>query len=129
MIVRSVDEMLDTDRDVRGDGWASRRLLLRDDGLGYSLHDVVVDTGVELTLWYKYHFEACYCIGGEAEIEDLGSGERKSIWPGTVYALDRHDRHVIHAGAEGLRLVCVFNPPLTGRETHDADGSYELAPD
>ncbi|CAN5152590.1 hypothetical protein BH23CHL9_BH23CHL9_05960 [soil metagenome] len=23
-----------------------------------------------------------------------------------------------------LRLVCVFNPVLTGRETHDADGSY-----
>jgi len=129
MIVRSVDEMLGTDRDVRGDGWANRRLLLRDDGLGYSLHDVLVDPDAELTLWYKHHFEACYCIGGEAEIEDLASGERKSISPGTVYALDRHDRHVIHAGAEGLRLVSVFNPPLSGRETHDADGSYEPALD
>ena len=23
-----------------------------------------------------------------------------------------------------LRLVCVFNPAPTGRETHDADGSF-----
>jgi L-ectoine synthase len=27
---------------------------------------------------------------------------------------------------EPLRLVCVFNPALTGQETHDADGSYPL---
>ena len=25
-----------------------------------------------------------------------------------------------------MRMVCVFNPPVTGRETHDADGSYNL---
>jgi hypothetical protein len=25
---------------------------------------------------------------------------------------------------EALRLVCVFNPALTGGEIHDADGSY-----
>ncbi len=25
-----------------------------------------------------------------------------------------------------MRLVCVFTPALTGRETHDADGAYAL---
>jgi L-ectoine synthase len=25
-----------------------------------------------------------------------------------------------------LRLVCVFNPALTGFETHTADGSFDL---
>jgi hypothetical protein len=34
MIVRRLDETEGTERDVRGDGWASRRLLLRDDGMG-----------------------------------------------------------------------------------------------
>ena len=47
-------------------------------------------------------------------------------WPieaGTVYALDKHDKHVLHAET-AMRMVCVFNPPVTGRETHDADGAY-----
>jgi hypothetical protein len=25
-----------------------------------------------------------------------------------------------------MKLVCTFTPPLTGRETHDADGSYNV---
>jgi L-ectoine synthase len=25
-----------------------------------------------------------------------------------------------------MRMVCVFNPPLNGRETHDATGAYPL---
>src|SRR3712207_38166 len=129
MIVRSVDDVTGTERDVRGEGWASRRILLRDDGLGYSLHDVVVDPGTELTLWYKHHLEACYATDGSAEIEDLVTGERHAVGPGTVYALDRHDRHVVRAGPDGVRLVCIFNPPLTGRETHDADGSYAPPPE
>jgi L-ectoine synthase len=42
-----------------------------------------------------------------------------------LYALDRHDRHNLRARTR-MRLVCVFNPPLTGREVHDADGVYPL---
>jgi hypothetical protein len=26
-----------------------------------------------------------------------------------------------------LRLVCVFNPPLAGAETHDASGAFPAA--
>jgi L-ectoine synthase len=25
---------------------------------------------------------------------------------------------------EELKLVCAFNPPVSGREIHDADGAY-----
>jgi L-ectoine synthase len=42
-----------------------------------------------------------------------------------MYALDAHDRHRVRARSR-TRLVCVFTPALTGRETHDADGSYSL---
>ena len=28
---------------------------------------------------------------------------------------------------EGMRLICVFHPALTGEEVHDADGSYPLS--
>ena len=38
MIVRNLVEMTGTERDVRGEGWRSRRLLRRDDGVKFSLH-------------------------------------------------------------------------------------------
>ena len=123
MIVRTLDDVVGSERDVKGDGWRSRRLLLRRDQLGFSLHDTTVAAGTELNLQYKHHLEACYCLEGEAELVDLASGERHRIAPGTMYALDEHDRHTITV-QQDLRLVCVFNPALTGAEVHDADGSF-----
>lgn len=126
MIVRSLDSVLGTERDVAGEGWRSRRLLLRRDGLGFSLHDTTVAAGSRLELEYRHHQEACYCLEGEAEIRDLATGRTHRIEPGVVYALDRNDRHTITVSRE-LRLVCVFNPPLSGGETHDASGSFPPA--
>jgi L-ectoine synthase len=123
VIVRTLDDVVGTDRDVEGDGWRSRRLLLRRDELGFSFHDTTVAAGTELKLQYKHHLEACYCLEGEAELVDLANGARHAIRPGTVYALDAHDRHTLTV-QQDLRLVCVFNPALTGGETHDADGSF-----
>jgi L-ectoine synthase len=125
MIVRTLSDILGTDRDVQGKGWASRRLLLRKDGMGYSLNDTLVRAGSELTIWYANHLEACYCIEGTGEIRDLGTGRVYPIAPGTLYALDGHEKHVLR-GITDMRLICVFRPPLTGRETHDAEGTYPL---
>jgi len=122
MIVRNVDDLVGTDRDLAGDGWHSRRLLLAADGMGYSLNDTIVAPGEELTLEYRHHLEACYCISGSAVVIDLATGEEHHITPGTVYALDRHDRHRLRTD-EGVRLVCVFDPPLTGTEPHVDGGS------
>ena len=123
MIVRSLDEVTGTERDVAGVGWRSRRILLRDDGMGFSLHDTVVEAGAELEMEYRHHLEACYCLEGEAEIEELASGQRHAIGPGVLYALNNHDRHVVRV-RRTLRLVCVFNPPLAGAETHDSTGAF-----
>jgi L-ectoine synthase len=123
MIVRSLDQVIGTERDVAGDGFRSRRILLRDDGMGFSLHDTVVDAGAELEMEYRHHLEACYCLEGEAEIEELATGTRHVIEPGILYALERHDRHVVRV-RRTLRLVCVFNPPLAGAETHDESGAF-----
>jgi len=123
MIVRTLGEVAGTERDVAGDGWRSRRLLLRADGLGFSLHDTVVETGTDLELAYLNHLEACYCTAGAAEITDLATGTTFAIRPGTVYALDAHDRHRLRVTDE-LRLVCVFNPALAGAETHDDAGGF-----
>ena len=69
-----------------------------------------------------------YCIEGEGQITDLASGETHDIRPGTIYALNKHDRHVLRANkGTHMRMVCVFNPPLTGREVHDESGAYSLS--
>jgi L-ectoine synthase len=123
VIVRTTSEVEGTEFDVSGPAWQSIRLLTRNDGCGFSLHDTYVDAGAELTLWYKHHIEACLCVEGSGSIEDLSSGRVFEIAPGTLYALDDHDRHLVRARTR-LRLICVFNPALTGTERHDADGSY-----
>lgn len=126
MIVRNFEDVAGSDRDVAGPKWRSVRLLTRADGCGFSVHDTVVEAGAELSLWYKHHIEACYCIEGRATVENCSSGEVSDISAGTLYALDAHDRHILRAETR-IRLICVFNPPLAGTERHDADGSYLLA--
>lgn len=122
MIVRSIDTVAGTDLDVAGEGWRAVRLLVRDDGLGFSLSETTVEAGAELDLWYKHHQEACFVISGEAELTERDTGVVHVLGPGSLYAPE-HDRHHVSVRSP-LRLVCVFNPALSGHETHDADGSY-----
>lgn len=125
MIVRHLEQINDSEQDVKAETWQSRRLLLRKDGMGFSLHDTILRTGTVTTMWYKNHVEAVYCIEGEAEIEVLETGEVYQLGPGSMYALDGHEKHQVRVRKD-FRCVCVFNPPCTGREVHDADGAYPL---
>ena len=126
MIVRSLDEIIGTNLDVSGPGWVSRRILVARDGMGYSLHDTIIQAGAELTLEYKHHLEDCYCISGSGDISAHSDGIVHRLEPFTVYALDQHDLHTVRADEE-LRLVCIFNPALSGQEVHREDGSYAAA--
>ena len=36
---------------------------------------------------------------------------------------NKHDRHILRA-AKTMRLICIFNPALTGKEVHDENGGY-----
>jgi len=108
----------------------SRRLLVADDGLGYSITDTIVRPGSRSQLHYANHLESCYCIAGSGWIEDR-DGRPHRLVPGTLYALDNHDPHCLVAGDdEELRLICVFSPALRGDEVHDldADGYSSYAP-
>lgn len=126
-IVRTED-LRGTDREVISeDGWTSVRWLLKSDGMGFSFHETTFPPGLEFDMWYKNHLEAVFCYQGEGTLINRDTGEEHKIEPGTVYALDKHDRHTLKAKSE-LKLVCSFNPPVTGRETHDADGAY-IVPD
>lgn len=126
MIVRSIDEIVGTERDVHAGNWTSRRLLLGGDGMGFSLHDTLIHPGTETMIWYKNHLEAVYCIEGEGEVEVLADGTIYPISAGTMYALNGNEKHLLRARTQ-MRMVCVFNPPVTGREVHDENGVYPLA--
>jgi L-ectoine synthase len=125
MIVRQLNDIIGSDRDVQDPHgkWASRRLLLKGDGMGFSMHDTLIHAGTESLFWYKNHLEGVYCVSGEGEIENLATGEIHPISDGTFYGLNLHDKHLLRARTQ-LRLICTFNPPLHGAEVHDAHGSY-----
>jgi len=128
MIVRNLDAITGTKNDVVAGTWRSRRLLLKKDGMGFSLHDTIIRAGTETTIWYKNHVEAVYCIEGEGELEVAADGTIYPLKAGTMYALNNHEKHYLR-GKTDLRMICVFNPPCTGREIHDEDGSYPLIND
>src|SRR5699024_679874 len=129
MIVKHLEDIIGTEDDVKAETWNSRRLLLRKDGMGVSMHDTIIYKGTETHIWYQNHLEAVYCISGDGEIETIKDGKKYEIKPGMLYALNEHDEHYLRANSEDLHLVCVFNPPVTGKEVHDEDGVYPLIED
>lgn len=127
MIVRRLSE-LGPDRVVENRTWTSRRLLLRGDGMGFSMHDTILRAGTTTKMHYRNHLEAVYCIEGKGKIVDRGTGEEHVLEPGTIYALNDNDEHTVVA-EEDLRMVCVFNPAVLGPENHDDRGGYALLDD
>ena len=128
MIVRDYNEARSSERRVTAEGWESVRLLLKGDNMGFSFHITTIFQGAELHLHYKHHFESVYCISGEGSIEDCATGEVHQIQPGVMYALDRHDKHILRGKTE-MVMACCFNPPVTGKEVHGPDGAYALEDD
>lgn len=125
MIVRSLDELTGTERETRAETWSSRRFLLREDGMGFSLHDTIIHAGTTTEMHYQNHLEAVYCIEGKGTLKDLTNNQEFTIEAGTMYALSGNEKHILIA-EEKMRMVCVFNPPLKGPETHDGNGVYPL---
>lgn len=128
MIIRKLADAQAQGRNISASGWESNRLLLESDKAGFSFHITRITEGAELQMHYQNHIEAVYCLRGTGEVVDIAKGETHAIAPGTLYVLDQHDKHILRAFDE-LELVCVFNPPLIGREVHNAEGAYALEAD
>ena len=79
MIIRSLEDVSGTERDVAGEGWRSRRILRRDDGMNFSLHWTEVAAGTEMELTYAHHLEANLCIEGKGEVVDLATFGRGRV--------------------------------------------------
>lgn len=83
MIVRTLKDIEGTDRDVTAETgtWRSKRIILADDRVGFSLHETVMYAGTETSMWYANHVEAVLCVEGEGELTDDETGERHRISP------------------------------------------------
>ncbi|HEY8940142.1 MAG TPA: ectoine synthase [Cellvibrio sp.] len=122
MIVRNIEEIMNSDRDVFWGNGQSRRFLIESDNMGYSVTDTIINAGTTSLLEYKNHLETCYCIEGEGEVRTASDDKVYSIKPGTIYALDKNDKHYLTAYST-MRLVCVFLPALKGKESHNLTSS------
>ena len=122
MIVKTRDDVIGTKGEKQGDKWQSLRLLHKDDGMCVTLTDTILEPEFDMVLRQKNHLEACYCLEGEGTVEELDKGKVHQLRPGTLYAMNDHDRHRIRAKTR-MRIICTFSPALTGDEVHDADGS------
>jgi L-ectoine synthase len=127
MIVRNLAEANQTNRRiVSPDGnWESTRLLLKDDNMGFSFHITTIYKDADFQMHYQNHLESVYCMSGRGEIVRLEDGTVFPIETGTLYILDKHDKHILRA-TEEMTMACVFNPPLNGKEVHNKEGAYEL---
>ncbi len=125
MFVRTLDELRKQGKETMLSGGRARtvRLLTREDGMGFSLSDLTASAGAEFALWYKNHWEANYIVSGRGAVKEIATGKSWPLAAGTLYTVGPNDRHLV-AVTDELRIISVFNPPLMGNETHDADGSY-----
>jgi len=127
VIVHNLENLRDTERHVVTETWKSTRLIVRSDGMGYSVHHTIVPEGSEVHCHYKDHLETNYCIKGAGEVFHVESETVHPIEVGSVYALDKNDKHILRATKGDLHLICVFNPPLSGDETHNEEGGYDAS--
>lgn len=127
MIVRNLQDAQKSGRRiVSPDGnWESTRMLLKDDNMGFSFHITTIYKGADFRMHYQNHLESVYCISGSGEVETLDDGKVYPIAAGTLYILDKNDRHQLRA-TEDMVMACVFNPPLNGKEVHNEEGAYDL---
>ena len=130
MIVRNIKTAEETGRTITSpdNKWKSTRLLLKGDEMGFSFHITTIFSGSEIDMHYQNHLEAVYCVSGEGEVETHSDGKIYPITQGTIYALDTNDKHTLRAFKE-MQMACVFNPPLHGKEVHNAEGAYEVEAD
>lgn len=125
MIVRTIGDITDTEADIKTENWRSKRIVLAKEKVGFSVHETTLYAGTVNQFWYANHVEAVFVVEGEGEITDLATGRIHQLAPGSLYLLNDHDKHEVRPRTE-MRTVCVFNPPVTGREVHDESGVYPL---
>ena len=126
MIIRNVNQQKDAGH-LHKVAWGlmdTVRLILAEDQSGFSVSDVTVTEDMDVVLQYKNHIEANIFLHGGGSLENLSTGEVHDVYAGVTYVVFPKDRHRVKLSA-GTRLICIFNPPLEGDESHNEDGGYD----
>jgi L-ectoine synthase len=125
VLVRSLEDVEGTEDDVETPNWRSKRIILAKEKMGFSVHETTLCAGTVNDFWYANHVEAVFITHGEGELVDQDNGATYQLRPGTLYLLNGHEHHQVRPATD-IRAVCVFKPPVTGREVHDENGVYPL---
>ncbi len=126
MFIKTPENLRETGKEyfLCDDALRTIRYLTKTDGLGFSVSDVFCSAGLDEVLWYKHHWEAVYIVAGRGTLEEISSGQQWELEPGMVYTVGPKDRHRFRA-VDNVHAIAIFNPPLSGDETYDEDGSFE----
>ncbi len=114
-VIRKSD-LAGTARHVCNDTYETFRFLLKPDGAGVTITDIVLNPGIEADYGYDGHVEMAYCIEGRAKLTDLATGIGEVIEPGALWIAPMGARFRFVAETQ-TRLICVFTPPFDGGET------------
>jgi L-ectoine synthase len=126
MLIRSFKEVEEAGRVISISHGKSTavRVLLKSDGLGFSLSEARCGAGNTSRLWYKNHWEANYVRAGKGSLLNISTGETWDLYPGVLYCVGPNDKHSVINSDDPLRIVSIFNPAIEGEESHDEDGAY-----
>ncbi|XP_022084377.1 uncharacterized protein LOC110975849 [Acanthaster planci] len=137
-LVRSLSEVVGNDREVDWVTGVSRRFTIKQDGFPLGIHNTLVRQGLRSRFQYRNHIEGVYYLSGQATYhwqDDSGqwTSERSKVdeGNGTNYLMNIHDKHIVEIHEEDAICICIFDPVLTGKETHhhskDGFSSYEAS--
>ena len=119
LFLKSLSEVVDSDRNVSFGHGYSRRFLAAPDGFNISVHNTIVHAHFNPHLHYPHNMEANYFIKGQGEYI-WENGQQKHEFDsekhhGTMLLVER-EAHEVKIGANDSIAICVFFPPLKGTE-------------
>ena len=124
-LVRSLSELVGTERDIDWGQGHSRRFLIKQDGFPIGVHNTWVHPKTSSRLGYQNHNESVYYISGSVTYrwkdtsgEWIHENTKTDKEDGTNYLMNIHDPHVMEIHDEDAYYICIFDPVLTGNENH-----------
>lgn len=119
LLMKSLDEVTDSDRNVPFEDGFSRRFLAAPDGYNISVHNTFCSRSFSKHLQYLNNKELVYVIKGQGEYvwengqcrHDFDSEKHH----GTMFLVG-NNAHKMTIGARDTIAICLFYPPLMGNE-------------
>jgi len=117
LLMKSLSEVVGSDRNVPFEGGYSRRFLAAPDGYNISFHNTLAHASFNARLHYPHNMEANYFIKGQGEYV-WKNGQQQFDFEkhhGTMLLVE-HDAHEVKIGGSDSIAICLFSPPLKGTE-------------